>query len=170
MSTSSSTRSTGKASAAAQEFLAFKLGDEEYGMDILKVQEIRSYEAPTKIANAPDFIKGVVTLRGIIVPIVDMRMKFQLERVDYNEFTVVIIINVGAKVWGMVVDGVSDVIHLSPEQIKPLPEFSASVDSDYLLGMGSIDDRMVLLADVSRLMVGVHIAHEVEALEAVLSD
>src|SRR3990170_1420546 len=109
---------------ASRELLTFTLGSEEYGIDILKVQEIRGYEAVTHIANAPEFIKGVVNLRGIIVPIVDMRIKFNLGEAEYNEFTVVIILNVAGRVVGMVVDGVSDVIQLAAEQIRPAPDFS----------------------------------------------
>ena len=107
------------------EFLAFKLGDEEYGIDILRVQEIRSYEQPTAIANAPSFMKGVVNLRGTIVPIIDMRLKFSLSNASYDDFTVVIVLNIGKRVVGMVVDAVSDVISLSPENIRPAPEFGA---------------------------------------------
>lgn len=136
------------------EFLAFTLGDEVYGIDILMVQEIRAYEPVTKIANTPDFIKGVINLRGVIVPIVDMRVKFRLDTVDYNQFTVVIILNVCGRVIGMVVDGVSDVVDLSPEQIHAAPEFGASLDTQYLLGMATSDEdgRMIILVDIERLM------------------
>ena len=137
---------------AGQEFLAFTLGREEYGIDILKVQEIRGYEAVTRIANAPEFIKGVVNLRGIIVPIVDMRIKFQLGEPSYDQFTVVIILNIGGRVVGMVVDSVSDVITLSPEQIKPAPEMGTALNTDYLIGLGTIDQRMLILVDIDRLM------------------
>ena len=136
------------------EFLTFTLGREEYGIDILKVQEIRSYEQPTTIANAPEFIKGVVNLRGIIVPIVDMRIKFNLERADYTEFTVVIILNVAGRVVGMVVDGVSDVISLGAEQIQPAPDFSSSFDVRYITGLGTVDERMLILVDIEELMAG----------------
>ena len=144
----------GAAVTALREFLAFKLGAEEYGIDILRVQEIRSYEAPTRIANAPDFIKGVVNLRGVIVPIVDLRLKFKLERADYDSFTVVIVLNIGHRVMGMVVDAVSDVITLTPEQLRPVPEFNSAVDSDHLLAIGAIDDRMLILVDIEKLMSG----------------
>jgi len=137
-----------------REFLSFKLGPEEYGIDILKVQEIRGYEKPTRMAGVPDFIKGVVNLSGIIVPIVDLRIKFNLESVEYNEFTVVIIINVAGRVMGVVVDGVSDVIALSPEQIRPAPDFSAHLDTSYLIGLGTLDSRMLILMDIERLMSG----------------
>ena len=135
-----------------REFLAFKLGAEEYGIDILRVQEIRSYEAPTRIANAPAFIKGVVNLRGVIVPIVDMRIKFNLELVNYDSFTVVIVLNIAGRVVGMVVDAVSDVITLTPEQLRPVPEFNSAIEADHLLAIGAIDDRMLILVDIEKLM------------------
>jgi purine-binding chemotaxis protein CheW len=134
------------------EFLSFTLGKEEYGIDILKVQEIRGYDAVTVLANTPEFIKGVINLRGIIVPIVDMRIKFNLGNVTYDELTVVIILNVAKRVVGMVVDGVSDVISLTSEQIKPAPEFGASLDTQYIMGLGTLDERMIILADIERLM------------------
>ena len=156
LNTATATAATPPGSDAAltsiREFLAFKLGAEEYGIDILRVQEIRSYEAPTRIANAPDFIKGVVNLRGVIVPIVDLRLKFKLERADYDSFTVVIVLNIGHRVVGMVVDGVSDVITLTPEQLRPVPEFNSAVDSDHLLAIGAIDERMLILVDIEKLM------------------
>lgn len=137
---------------AGQEYLAFKLGKEEYGIDILKVQEIRGYETVTRIANAPDFIKGVVNLRGIIVPIVDMRIKFNLGEPTYDQFTVVIILNIGGRIVGMVVDSVSDVITLSQEQIKPAPEMGTALNTDYLVGLGTVDERMLILVDIDKLM------------------
>jgi purine-binding chemotaxis protein CheW len=141
-----------KSDSTGNEFLAFTLGKEEYGIDILKVQEIRGYEAVTRIANSPDFIKGVVNLRGIIVPIVDMRIKFQLGEPTYDQFTVVIILNISGRVVGMVVDSVSDVITLGPEQIKPAPEMGTTFDSDYLIGLGTLDERMLILVDIDKLM------------------
>ncbi|HCI13731.1 MAG: chemotaxis protein CheW [Gallionellales bacterium GWA2_60_142] len=136
----------------SRELLTFTLGKEEYGIDILKVQEIRGYDAVTTIANSPEFIKGVINLRGIIVPIVDMRIKFSLGNVTYNELTVVIILNIAKRVVGMVVDGVSDVIALTPEQIKAAPEFSSSLDMEYITGMGTVDDRMIIIIDIEKLM------------------
>lgn len=137
---------------AGNEFLAFTLGKEEYGIDILKVQEIRGYEAVTRIANAPEFIKGVVNLRGIIVPIVDMRIKFNLGEPTYDQFTVVIILNIGGRVMGMVVDSVSDVITLSADQVKPAPEMGTAFNTDYLIGLGTLDERMLILIDIDKLM------------------
>ena len=143
---------SGEPLTALREFLAFKLGAEEYGIDILRVQEIRSYEEPTRIANAPDFIKGVVNLRGVIVPIVDLRLKFSLDSAAYNSFTVVIVLDIGTRVVGMVVDAVSDVITLTPEQLRPVPEFSSAIDCDHLLAIGVIDKRMLILVDIEKLM------------------
>ncbi|MCP4324143.1 MAG: chemotaxis protein CheW [Psychromonas sp.] len=139
-------------------YLTFTLGDEEYGIDILTVQEIRGYDAVTSIANMPDFIKGVINLRGIIVPIVDMRIKFSLGDVTYDEMTVVIILNVAERVVGMVVDGVSDVISLNESHIKDAPEFGAVLDTQYLKGLGVVDERMLILIDIESLMTSKEMA------------
>jgi purine-binding chemotaxis protein CheW len=141
-----------EAAARAGEYLTFKLGGEEYGIDILKVQEIRGYDTVTRIANAPAFIKGVINLRGNIVPIVDMRIKFNLERVSYDTFTVVIILSIANRVMGMVVDGVSDVLTLGAEEIRPAPEFGGAFDTEYLVGLGAVDQRMLILVDIEKLM------------------
>ncbi|MTV41794.1 chemotaxis protein CheW [Duganella radicis] len=137
---------------AGHEYLAFKLGSEEYGIDILKVQEIRGYEAVTRIANAPEFIKGVINLRGIIIPVVDMRIKFNLGSPVYDQFTVVIILNISGRIVGMVVDSVSDVTTLTPEQVKPAPEMGTAFSSDYMIGLGTIDERMLILVNIDKLM------------------
>lgn len=136
----------------AAEFLAFTLGQEEYGIDIQKVSEIRSYESPTRIASAPDYVKGVINLRGLIVPIIDMRVRFQLGEPTYGPFTVVIILHIGHRTVGIVVDAVSDVTILEPEQIKPAPDISGAMDTEYITGLGTIDDRMLILVDIERLM------------------
>nr|WP_247652817.1 chemotaxis protein CheW [Ideonella aquatica] len=144
------------ATGAPREYLSFKLGHEEYGIDILKVQEIRGYEQPTRIANAPHFIKGVVNLRGVIVPIVDMRLRFDLPDVKYDAFTVVIILNIAHRTVGMVVDSVSDVLELPAGQIKPAPEFNGAIDASYITGLGTIkhgdDERMLILMDIEQMM------------------
>ncbi|MFZ2386972.1 MAG: chemotaxis protein CheW [Polaromonas sp.] len=142
----------GASASKALEFLSFTLGQEEYGIDIQKVQELRGYDAVTRIANAPEHIKGVVNLRGIIVPIIDMRIKFNLGTPSYDQFTVVIILNIASRVMGMVVDSVSDVITLSPEQIKPAPAMGSVLDTDYLIGLGTLDERMLILVDIDKLM------------------
>jgi len=139
-------------STGAREYLTFRLDQEEYGIDILKVQEIRGYESPTRVANAPSFIKGVVNLRGTIVPIVDMRLKFNCEKAEYNTFTVVIILNLRSRIVGIVVDSVSDVMELPPESLKAAPEIESVIDSGAVMGLGSLGERMLILLDIERLM------------------
>ncbi len=136
----------------AREYLTFRLGREEYGIDILKVQEIRGYEPPTRIANAPHFIKGVVNLRGTIVPIVDMRLKFNCASAEYDTFTVVIILNLRQRIVGIVVDSVSDVMELAQENLRAAPEVDSVIDSDSVIGLGSLGDRMLILLDIEKLM------------------
>ncbi|HSH47834.1 MAG TPA: chemotaxis protein CheW [Halomonas sp.] len=155
---SNSSLDTAALEAQSREFLVFSLGDEEYAIDILKVQEIRGYENVTRIANAPDFIKGVTNLRGIIVPIIDLRIKFHLDKVEYGGQTVVIVVNVADRVVGIVVDGVSDVMTLTAEQIKPAPEFGVTLSSDYLSGLGSLEDRMLVLVDIDKLLTSEEMA------------
>ena len=135
-----------------QEFLIFTLGNEEYGIDILKVQEIRGYDQVTRIANTPDFIKGVTNLRGVIVPIIDLRVKFAQQGVSYDENTVVIVLNFGQRVVGIVVDGVSDVLSLTAEQIRPAPEFAVTLATEYLTGLGALGERMLILVDIEKLL------------------
>ncbi|HAW1725378.1 TPA: chemotaxis protein CheW [Escherichia coli] len=137
---------------SGQEFLVFTLGDEEYGIDILKVQEIRGYDQVTRIANTRAFIKGVTNLRGVIVPIVDLRIKFSQVDVDYNDNTVVIVLNLGQRVVGIVVDGVSDVLSLTAEQIRPAPEFAVTLSTEYLTGLGALGDRMLILVNIEKLL------------------
>lgn len=149
---STSPQSSNTSSSTPVEFLAFTLGKEEYGIDIQKVQELRGYDAVTRIANTPEFIKGVVNLRGIIVPIIDMRIKFNLGTPVYDQFTVVIILNIGGRIMGMVVDSVSDVITLTNDQLKPAPQMGSIVADDYLMGLGTIEERMLILLDIDKLM------------------
>jgi purine-binding chemotaxis protein CheW len=159
-SMASSTSSASKpADAPAGEFLTFRLGAESYGIENLKVQEIRGYETPTAIATAPAFIKGVINLRGVIVPILDLRIKFRLSEARYDEFTVAIILNVAGRVVGAVVDSVSDVLTLASDAIRPTPEFaSASFDTKYITGLGTVDDQMIILLDIEKLMTGADMA------------
>ncbi len=150
----------------AQEYLTFTLGPEEYAIDILKVQEIRGYDTVTKIANSPEFIKGVINLRGTIVPIVDLRIKFHVGEVTYTPFTVVIILNIGERILGIVVDSVSDVIMLRNDQIRPAPEFSSTLGTKYILGLGTLDDRMLIVIDIEKLMLSSEMALVDDAAEA----
>jgi purine-binding chemotaxis protein CheW len=146
----------GMPSQPAGEFLVFRLAAEEYGIDILRVREIRSYQVPTYIANAPVCIKGVVNLRGVIVPILDLRLKFALQSVEYNDLTVVIILNVGEHVVGMVVDSVSDVLPLCNSQIRPVPELNTTTDTWFITGIGTVmnndRERMLILVDIEQLI------------------
>lgn len=139
-----------------REVLSFKLGQEEYGIDILRVQEIRGFEQPTRIAHAPSYMLGVVNLRGVIVPIVDMRLRFGLQQASYDGFTVVIVLNVASRTIGIVVDSVSDVLELKPEQVRAAPEFDSTIDASYITGLGSIgsgdDQRLLILMDIERMM------------------
>lgn len=145
-------------SAHSGEFLTFTLGGEEYGLDILKVQEIRCYDTPTRIANAPAFLKGVINLRGAIVPIVDLRIKFNLGEPTYDQFTVVIILNLGEREVGIVVDAVSDVIKLSSSELQPAPELGSSLDTRYILGLGTVGQQMIIVVDIEHLMTSSEMA------------
>ena len=141
-----------------REFLTFTLGAEDYGVDILKVQEIRGYDTVTRIPDAPDFIKGLINLRGTIVPVIDLRLKFKLGAAAYDSFTVMIILNVGGRVIGMVVDSVSDVIALDSSQIKPPPELGSAMDVRYLAGLGTLDQRMLIILDIEKLLSSAELA------------
>jgi len=137
-----------------REYLTFRLGAEEYALEILKVQEIRNYEAATAIANAPAFIRGVINLRGVIVPIADLRVLLGLPSAEYTPFTVVIVLNLENATVGIVVDAVSDVVALQADQIRPAPEFAGNVDTRYVTGLGTLENRMLILADIERLLAG----------------
>lgn len=135
------------------EYLTFRLGTEEYGIDILKVQEIRGYELPTRIADAPTFLKGVINLRGTIVPIIDLRLKFNCPVVNYDSFTVVIILHLNQRVVGVVVDSVSDVMGLTSDNLRSSPDLDCIIDRDSIIGLGALDDRMLILIDIEKLML-----------------
>jgi purine-binding chemotaxis protein CheW len=138
--------------AQTREMLTFRLGSEAYGINILKVQEIRGCDPVTPIAGTPEFIRGVIDLRGVIVPIVDMRKKFALKEARYDASTVVIILNVARRVIGIVVDAVSDVVTFTSEQIRPVPEFSAQLDTQFIMGLARLEDQMVILLDIEHLL------------------
>jgi len=147
----SSQGATTGGSKPSRQFLTFRIGGEEYGIDILKVQEIRSYEAPTRIAHAPNFVKGVVNLRGVIVPIMDLRIRLGCDA-QYSAFTVVIVLNIGNRVLGMVVDSVSDVLELPTDQIRPAPDIAASIDSRFVTGLGKVGERILILLDIEAMV------------------
>lgn len=134
------------------EVLSFRLAKEEYAISILKVQEIRGYEAPTMLPGAPACIKGITNLRGSIVPIVDMRILFNLGEPSYDQFTVVIVLNIRNHVIGMVVDSVSDVVTLLDGQVRPAPDMGSAADGDYITGLGTVGERMLIMLDIDRLM------------------
>jgi len=158
------TKAAAEEGAYAQEYLTFTLGPEEYAIDILKVQEIRGYEQPTTIANAPNFIKGVINLRGTIVPIVDLRIKFGVGKAEYTPFTVVIILSMSGRVVGIVVDGVSDVTSLRSDQVHPAPEFASTVDTRFINGLGTRGERMLIVVDIEKLMLSGEMALVDEAV------
>ncbi len=151
--------------ATAGEFLTFTLGKEEYGVDILKVQEIRGYDAVTRLPDAPDYIKGVINLRGTIVPVIDMRVKFRLEA-KVDALTVMIVLNVADRVVGMVVDSVSDVVQLTGEQIRSMPEVGTGIDRRFLTGIGALDERMLILLDIEGLMTSTEMGLVVDSATA----
>ncbi len=149
-------------SVNTSEYLTFRLDTEEYGIDILKVQEIRGYDAVTKIAGAPNCVRGVINLRGVIVPIVDLRLLLHLAEAKCDGFTVAIILNLSGRVIGAVVDSVSDVLQLDPVQIKEAPTFRSTLDSNFVMGLGTIGSaeqaRMIILIDIEKLIAGSDIA------------
>lgn len=148
-----STETTHDAAAITDhEYLTFTLGSEEYGVDILKVQEIRGYDQVTRLPGAPEFVKGAINLRGLIVPVVDMRLKFELSNATYDDTTVMIVLSVAGRTIGIVVDGVSDVLRLEPSQIRTVPDLGSAIDRQFLTGLGVIDERMLILLDIERLM------------------
>ncbi|MEQ6884777.1 chemotaxis protein CheW [Salicola sp. Rm-C-2C1-2] len=140
------------ANEQGQEYLTFTLSDESYALDILQVKEIRGYEAVTKIANAPEFIKGVINLRGDIVPVIDLRIKFNVGQATYDEFTIVMVLQIQGRYVGVVVDSVSDVVTLTSDEIRPAPNFGVAFDSEYLIGLASVGDGMVILVDIEKLI------------------
>ncbi|WAH62557.1 chemotaxis protein CheW [Xanthomonas hortorum] len=154
------------ATGTGGEFLSFALGEEHYGVDILKVQEIRGYDSVTRLPDAPDYIKGVINLRGTIVPVIDLRLKLRLKEARYDAFTVMIVLNVEDRVVGIVVDSVSDVIPLNDGQIRPTPEFGAAVDTRFISGIGTQDDRMLILLDIETLLDSTELGQQQLAEEA----
>jgi purine-binding chemotaxis protein CheW len=143
---------TASTRVAAGEYLTLQLGAEEYAIDILRVQEIRSYEQPVHMVNSPSFIKGVINLRGVIVPIVDLRLKLSMPSAEYTDFTVVIILNIRGTVVGAVVDGVSDVVTLDAKVVRPAPQFESAIDARFILGLANLDERMLVVIDMDALL------------------
>lgn len=140
----------------SRQFLTFTLAKEEYGVDILRVQEVKGWAPVTKIPRSPDYVQGVLNLRGTIVPVVDLRMRFHLEQIDYTRTTVIVVINIetnaGRRVIGIVADGVSDVINVPIENVKDAPDFGTKVHTDFISGLATIDENMVMLLDIDKLL------------------
>jgi len=156
MSTSPIAKQEQAVGAGTHQFLTFVLGNETYGVDILRVQEIRGWAAVTKIPRAPAHVLGVLNLRGSIVPIVDLRMRFALERAEYTAITVIIVVSVnfaaGRRDFGVVVDGVSDVVDVNSAEVKPAPDLGSRATTEYIRGLVPVTDRMVVLLDIDRLI------------------
>ena len=142
--------------AGTQQFLTFILAGEEYGVDILRVQEIRGWEDATEIPNTPEYVKGVVNLRGTIVPIIDLRFRFELEQVEYSKTTVVIVMKIyggsGERTMGFVVDAVSDVYNVDHEQQKTPPDFGCVVSTEFIKGLATVDEKMIILLDIDHVV------------------
>lgn len=136
----------------SSQYVTFLLGNETYGISILKLNEIIAYQSCTTIPNVPSFIKGVLNLRGIVVPVIDLRERFSMEAKEYDQFTVIMILNVSGRVMGLVVDAVSDVVTLPRDAVKPRPNFSTGISVEFILGMGIKDNKFIILLDVDRLL------------------
>ena len=140
--------------ADSDQFLTFTLQGEEYGIEILRVQEIKGFSKIRPIPNAPSYVKGVLNLRGTVVPVLDLRARFGMAEADYNQFTVIIVVSVGSKVVGLVVDAVSDVLNITKDQVEETPEIAGDMDSSFFHGMGKVGEKLVLLLDIDRLIGG----------------
>jgi purine-binding chemotaxis protein CheW len=140
------------------QYLTFTLGGEEYGVEILKVQEIKGYSAVTPIPNTPPYVKGVMNLRGTIIPVVDLRAKLSMAEAEYNQFTVIIVVTVGTKVVGVVVDSVSDVLNIPKTDVQATPDFGAEVDARFINGMAKAGEKLVVLLDIDRVLRGDELA------------
>lgn len=138
--------------SSLREYLTFKLGCEHYAIDILTVKEIRGYESVTRIANAPDHVKGIINLRGEIVPIIDLRICFDVGNREYNEFTIVIVLHIHQRIVGIVVDSVSDVVTLDRDELKPPPDFGVAFDHRYLMGLAAINEEMLIVVDIGKMI------------------
>ena len=139
-----------------EQFLTFMLAGEEYGVDILRVQEIKGWDDATPIPNTPEYIRGVINLRGTIVPIIDLRLRFNMEKLEYGPMTVVIVLRIQTgettRIMGIVVDGVSDVYNVPDEEIKAAPDFGGSIDTEFIKGLTTVSEKMVILLDIDKLL------------------
>jgi purine-binding chemotaxis protein CheW len=140
------------------QYLTFTLGQEEFGVEILKVQEIKGYSAITPIPNTPAYLKGVMNLHGTIIPVVDLRAKFSMAQAEYNQFTVIIVVTVGSKIMGLVVDAVSDVLNIPRTDIQDTPDFGAQVDAEFINGVAKAGEKLVVLLDIDKVLSGEELA------------
>ena len=152
MESASAAKQIEKAKALSNQYVTFQLGTETYGISILKLNEIIAYQTCTTIPNVPSFIKGVLNLRGIVVPVIDLRERFGMDIKDYDQFTVIMILDVSGRIMGLVVDAVSDVIALNGEDVKPRPHFSTGISTEFIQGMGIKDNKFIILLDVDKLL------------------
>lgn len=144
--------------ADCTQYLTFKLHSEEYGVEILKVQEIKGFSQITPVPNTPAFVKGVINLRGTVVPVLDLRARFRMDAADYNQFTVIIVVNVHNRIVGLVVDAVSDVLNFRSSEVEPTPDFGGGVDTSFITGLAKIEERLVLLLNLESLVTDVETA------------
>ncbi len=142
----------GQGMTDGNQFVTFTLADEEYGVDIMQVQEIIGYRGFTKIPNVNKFIKGVLNLRGLVVPVIDLRLKFNLEEKEFDQFTVIMIVEVDGRTMGIIVDSVSDVVALDNEAIQETPQFSSNINTDFINGMGKKEDKFIILLDINKVL------------------
>jgi len=147
------------------QYLTFLLGDEEYGVDIMKVQEIRGWDGATAIPNTPDYVLGVSNLRGMVVPIIDLRLRFQLPKAEFNSSTVVVIVKVasetGERTMGLVVDAVSEVYNLPEEAIGDTPDLGGAISTNFVKGLATVDEKMIILLDID-LLINTGVLKDVE--------
>ena len=139
-------------SSAENQFVTFTLGEEEYGVEILKVQEIIGYQTFTKVPGLPDFVKGVLNLRGAVVPVIDLRIKFKMKKIEYTKFTVIVVVEISGRIMGVIVDAVSDVVTLAADEIQATPSFSTKVRSDFIKAMGNKDNKFIIILDMDKVL------------------
>lgn len=151
------------------KYLSFILKDEEYGVEIIKVREIIGLMEITPIPNTPENIKGVINLRGKVIPVIDLRLKFGMNEVEYTNETCIIVLEVGNTLRGIIVDTVSEVLDISEEELEPAPSFGNEVDTGYILGMGKIKNSVKILLDAEKVMSGSEVVHATDAQEEVLN-
>lgn len=152
------TNAGGAETADSTQYLTFKLHQEEYGVEILKVQEIKGFTQVTPVPNTPAYVRGVINLRGTVVPVLDLRARFRMESADYNQFTVIIVVNLHDRIVGLVVDAVSDVLNFRHDDVEPTPDFGVGVDTSFITGLAKVEERLVLLLNLECLVTDAEVA------------